>query len=114
MVNSGQCKEAVALLDLLLGHHPGNVGALAARGTARALLGALQGALGMWGLLGALCWARCRVRGVCGCSPLLARLCSVGVRGRSRCDVQRCRAALLARLPGSGSRGCEQPRRHLL
>lgn len=43
MVNSGQCREAIALLDLLLTNHPGNMGALAARGTAKALLGQLQG-----------------------------------------------------------------------
>ncbi|KAL4437434.1 hypothetical protein ABPG75_004573 [Micractinium tetrahymenae] len=46
MVNTGSCKEAVALLDMLLAHHPGNVGAYAARGTAKALLGQLQEAVG--------------------------------------------------------------------
>ena len=44
LVNDGSCREAASLLDLLLYHHPGNVGAFAARGTARALLGELSGA----------------------------------------------------------------------
>lgn len=42
-VNQGKCREALDLLDLLISSHPTNVGALAARGTARALLGRLQG-----------------------------------------------------------------------
>ncbi len=42
-VNAGKCREAVELLDLILAAHPSNVGAYAARGTARALLGRLQG-----------------------------------------------------------------------
>lgn len=45
LVNDGSCREAASLLDLLLYHHPGNVGAFAARGTARALLGELSGAV---------------------------------------------------------------------
>jgi hypothetical protein len=45
-VNAGQCREAVDLLDVLITHHPTNVGAFAARGTARALLGRLAGAQG--------------------------------------------------------------------
>ncbi|KAI7837042.1 hypothetical protein COHA_009119 [Chlorella ohadii] len=45
MVNTGQCKEAITLLDLLLQHHPGNVGAFAARGTAKALMHRLQEAV---------------------------------------------------------------------
>ncbi|PSC68513.1 suppressor of RPS4-RLD 1-like isoform X1 [Micractinium conductrix] len=45
LVNTGACKEALALLNLLLRHHPGNVGGLAARGTALALLGRLQDAV---------------------------------------------------------------------
>lgn len=43
LVNSGKCREAVTMLDLLLHHHPGSVGGYAARGTAHALLGQLKG-----------------------------------------------------------------------
>jgi hypothetical protein len=43
LVNAGKCGEAVALLDLMLQRHGANVGAFAARGTARALLGELPG-----------------------------------------------------------------------
>lgn len=42
-VNAGRCREALELLDLLISQHPSNVGAYAARGTARALLGQLAG-----------------------------------------------------------------------
>ncbi|GAB4814575.1 hypothetical protein N2152v2_001621 [Parachlorella kessleri] len=45
MVNSGECRKAVDLLDVLLKNHPDNVGALAARGTAKALLARLQEAV---------------------------------------------------------------------
>lgn len=45
LVNSGKCKEATAMLDTVLHRHPGNVSALAARGTGRALLGDLKGEL---------------------------------------------------------------------
>ena len=51
LVNAGKCREAIALADLLLHHHPGNAGGFAARGTARALLHQLQGGWkgGIWG-----------------------------------------------------------------
>jgi Flp pilus assembly protein TadD len=45
LVNSGKCAEAIAVLDLLEERHGANVGAYAARGTARALLGDLTGAV---------------------------------------------------------------------
>ncbi|KAI3429879.1 hypothetical protein D9Q98_010190 [Chlorella vulgaris] len=45
LVNSGKCREAVTMLDLLLHHHPGSVGGYAARGTAHALLGQLKEAV---------------------------------------------------------------------
>jgi hypothetical protein len=53
MVNEGKCREAEAMLDLLLmnsraGEDGGLVGAYATRGTARALLGKLRGVRGVW------------------------------------------------------------------
>ena len=49
LVNSGKCAEAIAVLDLLEERHGANVGAYAARGTARALLGDLTGAVADFG-----------------------------------------------------------------
>lgn len=43
LVNSGKHEEAVVLLDLILERHGNILGALAARGTARALINDLQG-----------------------------------------------------------------------
>lgn len=42
-VNAGRCREAVELLDVIIAKNPTNVGAFAARGTARALMGLLAG-----------------------------------------------------------------------
>ena len=44
LINDGKCAEAVAMLDLMAERHGASVAVLASRGTARALLGDLEGA----------------------------------------------------------------------
>jgi len=45
LVNDGKCKESVAMLDIIESRHGANVAVYATRGTAKALLGDLNGAI---------------------------------------------------------------------